>query len=558
MEIVEGGFADVGRAFRLMLREVNEIQLFAEAFKNAVEAPGSTFMHIGPVKIPKLSGHGNMAGYKVCMTNDGLGLSYEELKRLAFLNDKHDAKHGKTEENFNSGLRITGLKASQKGFLFASCHKGDINVARIYLMDDGRPAAAMNEPHYLRFFRTFGWKEGDWVKVVFMGNSMGHPTFSMPFGKLTDERPWIPLFKSRFYKVKKPFDFVVETSRTEALGDSYDRLEKEGKLKRWRVKCKDGCTLIYHYFKEETKTVSCLLHNNGLFTEMFDVRHGDRNTAKMSAYYDGNENEVLGAMGAYHLRGHVSVMIEFSEDSGVFQNQRRSDLLDGETQKVIKINNYLWEIGSYMPEEFKAIIDKDKGEKKVPLASAMKKFRELMPRLGITLEGLKAVQKSDLIVNHCKIIPTPDDEDSGGGKKKKRKKRERELGGICDEPTPAEKTAGLPVVNCEYAMYDPDILGKMAGHYYYLNKNNPLVIESLKVLGRASRDTKGKDQYLTGRVAQYAIFGLGAAKMHKEENVDATAMVNSAVLASLFIAMTDGTLKADYTKYLKGAGNEKS
>ena len=195
---------NTSNAYAILVREAPAQQAGLEFFKNALEAVGSTFLTISSIKIK--------SGFKAVFHNDGKGLDEKTMKDLAEVFGDPNIENGKTDENYNTGARLIGMKTNELGIVFISQHDGVIRSTRTFVRD-GEALAEFDEPEYTTLFRR---EKRDWVRVVLLGNSWSQPTFRKPYGNLTGLEPFLEQFLFRFYslgKVQKSYTFLERNGR---------------------------------------------------------------------------------------------------------------------------------------------------------------------------------------------------------------------------------------------------------------------------------------------------------------------------------------------------------
>ncbi len=471
---------NTSNAYAILVREAPAQQAGLEFFKNALEAVGSTFLTIRSIKIK--------SGFKAVFHNDGKGLDEKTMKDLAEVFGDPNIENGKTDENYNTGARLIGMKTNELGIVFISQHDGVIRSTRTFVRD-GEALAEFDEPEYTTLFRR---EKRDWVRVVLLGNSWSQPTFRKPYGNLTGLEPFLEQFLFRFYSLGKRFRVMVNGKRFVPLAEQYKKATHS-----WSVTVGRGVTIHYRIVPNRTKAVMGMLVTNkqGL-KELFDVHYnaGSSKFAKSSM-------KLLGELGAYAMKKELSIIVELDSTFDAKQTQYRDKLIN-DAGNPVELVDFHKMIVDYVPTDLKQIIDErsDRANDKELKSKTTEVIKEVMEELGLDLERLVAQKNGQYTTgkkeqkkrDNKKSNPNPGPSSSPKG-----------------EPTPAEKEKGVPQLTAEFntedEQWEKHDIGVFRGTIVYFNPDNPFVKRACeqviaKIGGSVERDTIAKKyiEYVAG------------------------------------------------------------
>ncbi len=507
-------------AYLVLTREAPATQAGLEFFKNALEAIGSTKLSVSSIKIGK--------GFKAVFTNDGEGMDEETMFDLAKVFETAKAKNGKTDENYNTGARLIGMKTNENGVVFVSQHNGIVRSTRVFL-EDGVALAEFNEE---KFTKMFPKQRKDWVKVVLLGNSVGQNTLTKPYGNSSSNSPFLEQFLFRFYKLNKPFRVDLNGGILVPLSKQYEKA-----LYSKSVKVNKDVTIHYRVTPTKMKAVCGVLVTNSLgLQELFDVHYnaGSSKFAKSSM-------RLLGELGAYAMKTELSVIVELSRDFDVKQTQYR-DALQNKAGQPVELVDFYKQITDYVPTDLRVLIDEkaNRVNDKELKTKTTEVVKEMMDELGLDLEKMVANKTGSLTAD----VKNPS-KNKTDAKQKDPKPSEGK-----DKPTPAEKEKGVPTLTAEFfeQEWEKHDLGVIRGTRVYFNRENPFVKHAIK--GVKQKDPRQNSGEIATKYVEFLASSviLALAYYQDEDNEDLSKAV---ILTVASVIQGSGSFVESYLKNLK-------
>lgn len=339
---------------------------------------------------------------KLCVWNNGRGMTADELINVMDLFSSGGDKSQAADENFGIGAKITGLKASPLGVLWRSCKHG--RVSQIYLgWMDGEPGFDPPEDvtdlytnttlkdFDLDLYKRIGdcaLLDFEWTMAVFFGRTETQDTVVDPLG---DGSPaggrsyWLPKCINRRY-----YDFgMLRVTAICDRGDAHDRQSRT-------------CRGLYHLDVEREESVErpfgliryCLLPSGKTQSAEDAKGYGGHGVLVFrNEIYDGLFDGHWGIHGRRYgvIAGanRVAIDVVLNNDFSATPNEQRNLLereLDRGERQPIYLNDFEEDIYCFMPQFLRDFISEEDAKKQLGSDKSRKAIKQMMQDMGLTVK----------------------------------------------------------------------------------------------------------------------------------------------------------------------------
>jgi len=264
--------------------------------------------------------------FKLCIWNNTTGMDSDDLREATDLSSSKGDKNMNINENFGRGIKITGMKANRKGFLWLSCKDEEVNLVWLRKKIDGNGYERVNfydldddtvVPDYdgisdvldISDFKLPWSKSEDWNAYIFLGNEYNQNTVTHPFSSNKSyPKHWIlRSIYTRFLTIPHDIPITLEkgvckdsNTRFQSFWNRLnDMVEKSDKNSNkyselydveYEVVDDGDINIIYIYDGEYQKTTTCTASNDyvafsGIIyrNEFYDVASNSKDNATLRA-----------------------------------------------------------------------------------------------------------------------------------------------------------------------------------------------------------------------------------------------------------------------------------